>query len=92
MEAALLACPAVVSSGTAMECMIADGVTGLVFKRGDSELLAKKIKLVCSDRDLAVWMGAEARKRALKEYTPMEHYKRIMKVYTQVIEEDTFDS
>jgi glycosyltransferase involved in cell wall biosynthesis len=48
MEAALLACPAVVSSGTAMECMIADGVTGLVFKRGDADLLAKKIKLVCS--------------------------------------------
>jgi glycosyltransferase involved in cell wall biosynthesis len=91
MEAKLLGCPPIVSGGTAMEEMVEDGVTGLIFKMGDPQSLAGQIRRLCSNGDLAARMGVEARRRALEEYAPERHYERIMEVYTQVIG-DTDDS
>lgn len=86
IEAQISGCPPIVSSGTAMEGMVQDGVTGLVFEMGSAMSLAKQIRRLCSDGGLAERMGIAAYEYALEEYAPERHYKQIMEVYNRVME------
>jgi glycosyltransferase involved in cell wall biosynthesis len=66
--------------------LIDDGVNGLLFKAGDADALAEKIKYLSSDPDKARQMGENARKKAESDYCPGAHYEKIMDLYQNLIE------
>ena len=61
--------------------MIKDGISGLLFKAGNTVDLRSKIDLVLGDRTMRQSMGAVARKTYLERYTPEINYEILMKIY-----------
>ena len=60
---------------------VKDGVTGLLIKPKDSNILAEKIEYLLSNNHLLDQMGREARKLAEKEYSIDEVIKIHLKIY-----------
>ncbi|OGH86199.1 MAG: hypothetical protein A2294_03310 [Candidatus Magasanikbacteria bacterium RIFOXYB2_FULL_38_10] len=64
--------------------MITDGVDGLLFKMGDAEDLANKIKSVWDDENKLRQMGKASRQRVEKQNDPEIYYQKIMGIYERV--------
>lgn len=64
--------------------MITSGVDGLLFKMGDAEDLANKIKSVWNDENKLKQMGKMARQRVEKQNDPETYYQKIMEIYKRV--------
>jgi glycosyltransferase involved in cell wall biosynthesis len=65
--------------------LIDDGVNGLLFKAGDVDNLAEKIKYLFQYKDKISQMGENARKKAASEYSPDVHYEKILDLYQNLI-------
>lgn len=63
LEAAALGVPAIVSDGCAAREAVIDGETGLLFKAGNANDLAKKLRLLRDDSQLAAQLGLNAYQR-----------------------------
>jgi len=84
-EAMVRGKPVVCSRIGGLPEIVDDGVTGLLFKPGNAEDLAEKIRFLWDRPDLCRKMGQAGREKALREYSPEKYYKRLMTVYERAI-------
>lgn len=85
IEAMTMARPLIAPNhGGAVE-MIEDGKTGLLFKPGDAQDLAKNIRTLYRDPALRKEMGQSARAHALQAFSVEEHVRHIEAVYKQLL-------
>jgi len=73
--------PVIASKIGALEEVVDDGVTGLLFEPGNAEDLAAKMRLLWNDPALCRRMGEAGRQKVIKEYNEGAHYERLMAVY-----------
>jgi len=67
--------------------IIEDGVNGLLFSPGDPVDLADKISSLSSNEDLCFRLGENGYRKLVEKYSPEIHYKQLISIYKQVIEE-----
>ncbi len=84
-EAMALGIPVIASRIGALAELIEDGVDGLLFTPGSSIELASKMKLLWDDPDLCRELGARARQKAMRLWSPEQHFDRTMAVYRSVL-------
>ncbi len=65
--------------------MIQDRKTGLLFKSGDSQDLARKINELLEDEELLQQLGENCRQCVLQRHSQDAYYRRLMKVYKVVL-------
>jgi glycosyltransferase involved in cell wall biosynthesis len=65
--------------------VVADGVTGIVFPKGDSQALARALDRLLSDRDLRVAMGKRGRQRALEKFAWDRAAEQFEAVYASLL-------
>lgn len=61
--------------------IVEDGKTGLLFEPGNVKELADKIQYLWDRPDLCREMGQAGREKALREYSPVRYYERLMAAY-----------
>jgi glycosyltransferase involved in cell wall biosynthesis len=77
--------PAIVSRIGALTEIVDEGVTGLAAEPGNAEELAETIRYLWDRPDLCRQMGQAGREKALREYSPRQHYERLMAVYEAAV-------
>lgn len=70
--------------GSLLETVV-DGETGYTFPAGDAAALAAAARRLLDSPEEAERMGAEARRRAVDEYSPQRHYERLMSLFNSLI-------
>jgi len=68
--------------------LIRDNETGLTFEPGNVEDLAEKIEMLAADLDRIKALGKHARQSVEKEFNPEKHYKKLIKIYNDVIDKN----
>ena len=69
--------------------LVEEGVTGLLFRPGDSKELASKIKWAHENPEKMAKMGLAARSRFEEKYTPEKNYAQLIAIYLDVVAEAT---
>lgn len=64
--------------------LVHDGKTGLLYKTGDAEQLASAIEFLVSQPDLAKTMGLAGRELVRQKHTALEHYEKLIALYTRL--------
>jgi glycosyltransferase involved in cell wall biosynthesis len=85
MEAMAMELPVVVTDSGGSHELFIDGVTGLITKGGEVEELARAIKAVLSNRELAQSLVTHARDYATTELSVERHAHKVMSVYAEVV-------
>lgn len=89
MEAAALGIPAVVSDGCAARDYVIHGKTGLLFRSGDVEDLARCLKILYGDPHQANALGRNAYKGYWKNPSTLDnHLKDLLGCYTEILSEE----
>ncbi|OGF68132.1 MAG: hypothetical protein A2Y62_08370 [Candidatus Fischerbacteria bacterium RBG_13_37_8] len=65
--------------------LVIDGETGLTFKSGDEQDLSKKINCLMSNSDMVMKMGKIARKTVEQKYNSENHYRNLLAIYNNAI-------
>jgi glycosyltransferase involved in cell wall biosynthesis len=78
--------PVIASKTGALPEIVEDGVTGFLFRPGNAEELASKMKLLWENPDLCRKMGKAARDRVIREYGEDLYYRRLVETYHRAIE------
>ncbi len=86
IEAMLRGKPVICSRIGGLPEIVDEGVTGLLFTPGDPADLAAKIEWLWNHPDVCVAMGRAGREKALREYSPVRYYGRLMSVYGRALE------
>jgi glycosyltransferase involved in cell wall biosynthesis len=86
LESFALGKPVIGASIGGIPELVKEGITGLLFPSGDANELARKIEHCLQHRDQVRDMGREGRKRIEEIYNPAVHYRRILELYTEMIE------
>jgi glycosyltransferase involved in cell wall biosynthesis len=86
VEAFACGLPVIASRLGALEELIQDGKTGLLFEPGSAEDLARKIAWAEQNPAAMREMGEAARKEYEAKYTPDKNYEQLMDIYRDVIE------
>ncbi len=87
-EAMIVGTPSVVSGVGGVFSMVEDEETALVFSAGNEIALAKQIRRLFLDDDLAVRLSGEARKVAAKRHAKNDILSRMMTIYEDVIRKE----
>ena len=87
MEAFACARPVVASNVGGIPEMVEDGVNGYLFPVGDVEALAGRLGAMLDDPARRREMGSRAREKAERLYGRDEHYRKIEKIYREVLGE-----
>ncbi len=66
--------------------IIHDGENGFLAASGDTGDLREKMRRLWSDNALCEQMGRRAREMIIENNSPEEHYKKIMKVYSELVD------
>ena len=85
LEAKVRGKPVVCSRIGGLPEIVDDAVTALLFKPGNADDLAAKIRYLWDRPELCHKMGRAARRKVLQEYSPHKYYKRLMAVYRKAI-------
>lgn len=85
-EANACAVPVIASRLGAMEEIVDDGRTGLLFEPGSHEDLAAKIRWAWDHPIEMAQMGRNARREYELKYTPERNYEMLMDIYQRAIE------
>lgn len=85
LEAFATGLPVVASDAGAMRALIKDGLTGLLFRSGDSEDLGRKLESLLSDPVRARQLGQGARREYEERYTATLNYALLMEAYEQAL-------
>jgi glycosyltransferase involved in cell wall biosynthesis len=85
MESMICGKPVLASNIGGLPEMVKDGETGFLFESGDAQSLKDKIDILINDLHLRQKFGQNAKARAISEFDPNIHYKRLMKIYEQSI-------
>jgi glycosyltransferase involved in cell wall biosynthesis len=83
IEAFAAGTPVVASRIGAVEELIDEGRTGLLFRAGDVEDLVAKVERLCDDRAALTAMRAAARHEFERRYTAERNYAMLMEIYTR---------
>lgn len=83
-EAQLIGMPCVASYTGGVPSMVEEGQTGLLFPRGDSEVLANRIMELFSNDTLCCELGEKARKVALRRHDPEKITQDLLKIYKEI--------
>lgn len=86
IEAFACGLPVIASRLGAMEQLVRDGETGLLFEPGDPEALAKKMDWADGHPGEMVRMGIAARVEYEEKYTSGENFSQLMRIYDQAME------
>ncbi len=82
--------PVIASRTGGIPEIIDHGETGLLFTPGNVDELTACIMKLNDNKSLAASMGKAGREKALTEYSAETHYKRIMKVYREVLDKEEY--
>jgi glycosyltransferase involved in cell wall biosynthesis len=85
VEAMLYGKPVVASSGTALEEIVEDGVTGILVPPGDDRALTKAFLKLLNDDELTKQMGEAGCEKVLREYQPSFIADKTLKFYEEMI-------
>ena len=85
LEAALMRCPLIGTSGTGMENVIKHGKTGLLFKKGDAQDLADKIENLLKDTKLQKQLSDNTFNFVCENFLPEIGLKKIIDFYLNVM-------
>jgi glycosyltransferase involved in cell wall biosynthesis len=88
VEAYACGVPVIASAMGAMEEIVADGRTGLLFRPGDSEHLAEKIEWAWNHADDLKQMRHECRREFELQYSAERNYQLLMAIYDRVLSGD----
>ena len=69
VEAMLAGCPVVSSDAGALPEIVLDGVTGLTYRLGDAEHLARQVRRLAEDHSLRKTLGHKAREQARTRFS-----------------------
>jgi len=78
--------PVIASRTGALPEIVEDGVTGFLFKPGNTKELASKMKLLWENPDLCRKMGKAARDKVIREYGEDLYYRRLIETYHRAID------
>lgn len=78
--------PVIASRVGGLPELVDDGVTGLLFERGNAQDLAAKIRWLWQRPDVCREMGQRGREKALRKYGEENYYHRLMNIYERAIE------
>jgi len=73
--------PVIASDLGSLPETVQEGVTGLLFRSGDTEHLAERIAQLINNPGLIRDFGKNARRQAETEYSPGVHYDRLMNLF-----------
>lgn len=65
--------------------LVEDGITGIIYKSGDDEDLAKKINFMINNSEKCKEMGKAGRVRAENVYDKYIHYEKINELYSTLL-------
>lgn len=85
LEAFALGKPVIGSDIGGIPELVQDNKTGLLFKAGDSDDLAAKIKSVYYNDGLLLQMGKNGRAWVEKNCDPQKHLEEILKIYNKIL-------
>jgi glycosyltransferase involved in cell wall biosynthesis len=85
IEAMLCKKPVVASSGTALEEIVEDQVTGILIPPGDDRALAEALLKLLNDDELARRMGEAGREKVLKQYQASFIARKTLKFYADLL-------
>lgn len=88
LEAMAFGKPTIASDLGAMRELIEDGRTGLLFRPGDPEDLAAKVRWASDHPQEMADMGREARREYERKYTAERNYEMLMDIYRRAIEDN----
>jgi glycosyltransferase involved in cell wall biosynthesis len=83
VEAFAAGTPVLASRRGALQSLVAEGVTGLLFQPGDSRSLAMTVRHALGRSDELVRMGREARAYYLRNLGPDSNLRRLETIYRQ---------
>ncbi len=84
-EAYACGVPVIASAMGAMEELVADGRTGLLFRAGDAEHLAEQVEWAWSHPDNLNHMRNECRREFELQYSAERNYQLLMAIYNRVL-------
>jgi glycosyltransferase involved in cell wall biosynthesis len=87
VEAFACGLPVIASRLGAMQELIDDGRTGLLFDPGSADDLARKIRWAQQNPEAMQLMGYHARGEYATKYTPASNYEQLLAIYRQAIED-----
>lgn len=85
VEAFACGLPVIAARLGAMQDLIEDGRTGILFDSGSSVDLAEKIAWADRHPEEMRRMGRNAREKYLEKYTPQHNYEQLMGIYRQAL-------
>lgn len=91
VEAFSVGLPVIASGHGSLACVVKDRHTGLLFRPGEPDDLARKIDWAVSNPKELLKMGRNARTAYLIEYTPERNYEMLMNIYRRVISARSFN-
>jgi glycosyltransferase involved in cell wall biosynthesis len=68
--------------------MVRDSKTGLTFEPGNADDLRSKIEFMINNPQFRDDMGRGARLFAETEYSPETHYRKLLKIYENALNEE----
>jgi glycosyltransferase involved in cell wall biosynthesis len=77
--------PVIAALTKPMNAMVEEGITGLLYKPGDSKDLASTVSILMTDSERLIQMRAHARARYLAAYTEDQNYLQLMEIFNQCI-------
>jgi glycosyltransferase involved in cell wall biosynthesis len=86
-EAQLVGMPCVASYVGGIPSLVEEGVTGWMYPVGDAVALAKRIRDIFLNDDLAISLGQNARQAALQRHDPSAVTASVLETYRSVIQE-----
>ena len=85
LEAFACGKPVIASDIGCIPELVDDNYTGYLFKPGDLDDLLEKIKKLSGDKGSVIRLGGNARKMAVDKFNPVDHYRKVMKLYGEMI-------
>lgn len=84
-EGQLLGVPVAASRTGGIPNVVEDGVSGLLFEKGNVQELAACVSRILTDKELAKELSASERKAAEKIYCGKDNYDRLMEIYQSIV-------
>ena len=87
-EALILGVPVVASNVGGTDCIVNDGVDGLLYPLTEPYIMAEEIIEIFSDDDMAAKLSKKAMLQGDKLHNPERNVQEILSIYKEVIESD----
>jgi glycosyltransferase involved in cell wall biosynthesis len=85
LEGMFMSKPVIGFSGSSLEEIIEDGISGFIVERGNISALARAMVILLQDKELREKMGKAARKRAEERFTVSAIFPQLIKFYENII-------